>query len=136
MEQENNKLSVFETLSKIKCKTEKKGRFDYVSWAEAWKNVKKAYPNANFKVYETEKGFPAFVSDKIGGFVKVGVTIEELEHIEHFPILNNYNKSISKDIMTSFDINTSIKRALVKCLAFHGLGLHVYDGEEFVEDKE
>ena len=124
---------VFNTLSKIKCKVEKKGRFNYVSWAEAWKEVKKLYPTANYKVYENDKGFPAFVSGEVGGFVKIGVTIEGLEHVEVYPILNNFNKAIPKTMMNVFDINNAIKRGMVKALAQHGLGLYVYEGEDLPE---
>ena len=136
--------TVFDTLSKVKCKIEKKGRFNYVSWAEAWKEVKRLFPDAKYKVYERETvkdgvlistGMPLFkISDNAGAFVKVGVTIEENEYIEHYPITDHYNKAIPYDRITVMEINTAIKRALVKALAFHGLGLYVFEGEDFPED--
>jgi len=135
----DTKDSVFNKLSQVKCKVEKKGRFNYVSWASSWKEVKRLYPNANFKVYTTEAGFPAFISKAHGGFVKVGVTINNIEHIEYFPITDNYNKAIKHDFIDVFNINTSIKRALVKAISMHGLGLYVYEGEDlpnFDEDKK
>jgi len=128
-------FDVFTNLSKVKCETKKKGRFDYVSWAEAWREVKKLYPQANFRVYTTENGFPAFIN-MTGGFVKVGVIIEDLEHIEFMPILDSYKKSIPKENITTNNINDSIKRCLVKCLALHGLGLNVFLGEEFKGEKD
>lgn len=121
---------VFSELSKIKCKIEKKGRFNYVSWTQAWGEVKKRHPDVTFKVYETDAGFPAFVKPSLGGFVKVGVTINDQEYIEHYPILDYMNKAIKPEFMTVFDINTAIKRAMVKALAYFGLGLYVYDGED------
>ena len=130
---ENEKQSVFDTLNKVKLKVEKKGKFNYVSWTNAWKAIKQHYPNANFKVYENDKGYPAFIGGDVGSFVKVGVTINDLEHIEHYPILDNYNKTIPRERLNSFDINKSIKRALVKCLAYFGLGLYVYEGEDLEE---
>ena len=36
----------------VKDKIEKKGRFDYLSWAYAWAIIKDKYPDANRKVYE------------------------------------------------------------------------------------
>ena len=134
--------NVFETLSKIRLKVEKKGRFNYASWVEAWSAVKKHYPEANYRVipYIVEKFKDDMVvkteklvhpiSSEGGGFVKVSVKIGELEHEECFPILNNYNKHIKYDFINAFDVNTSIKRALVKCLAQFGLGLYVYAGED------
>lgn len=135
----------FEELNKVKCKVEKKGRFNYVSWASAWKEVKKRYPQANYRVYErqdyhdgeihgsTKPYFP--ISKEGGGFVKVGVTINDIEHIEWYPILDNYNKPIKHDFITAFDINTAIKRALAKAIAQHGMGLYVYEGEDLPEDS-
>ena len=35
---------------------------------------------------------------------------------------------------TTFDINKTIQRAFTKAIAMHGLGLYVYQGEEFVKD--
>lgn len=128
--------NTFSKLSKIKLKVEKKGNFNYVSWTNAWKEAKNIYPNATFKIYENANGFPAFVSGDIGGFVKVGVTINDIEYIEHYPILDNYNKRIIKERLTVFDINKSIKRALVKALAFHGLGLYVYEGEDLPGEEQ
>ncbi len=125
---------VFDTLSTIKCDIKTKGRFKYISWAEAWSELKKNYPKAEFKVYETESGYPAFIKKDIGGFVKVGVTINNLEHIEHYPIINFMNKAIKPDVMTVMDINNAIKRGLAKACALHGLGLWIYRGEELPEE--
>ena len=48
--------STFKELTSInvKDKVEKKGRFDYLSWAYAWAIVKDKYPSANRNVYESE----------------------------------------------------------------------------------
>lgn len=140
------KKSVFETLNKIKVKTEKKGRFNYTPWTIAWEEVKKKYPNSIFKVYEREivkdgvlysTGMPVFkVNDNAGAFVKVGVIIEDIEYIEFYPITDHYNKSIPYERITTMDINTAIKRALVKAIAYSGLGLYVFEGEELPKEEE
>ena len=51
-------MSVFEKLSVINVndKKSKKNNLDYLSWAFAWSEVKKVYPEANSKVYENEQG--------------------------------------------------------------------------------
>ena len=48
--------SVFETLNAVNVndKTEKKNNLTYLSWAWAWAEIKKKYPNAQYKVYERE----------------------------------------------------------------------------------
>ena len=140
MEEKNNKNDSFNELIKINCKTEKKGRFNYISWAEAWKQTKTLYPDATYRVYEKEgvkdgviysTGRPIFpISEKAGAFVKVGVTINNVEHVELYPITDHYNKAIPYDQIDVNHINKAIKRALVKALAFHGLGLKVYENED------
>ena len=69
--------------------------------------------------------------------VKVGVTINKIEYIDHYPILNYANQSIPGEKVNSFDINTAIKRAMVKAIAMHGIGLYIYAGEDLpVDSKE
>ena len=126
---------VFGTLSKIKCKIEKKGKYNYVTWTDAWEEIMNLYPNSSFKVYENSDGFPAFVMKGVGAFVKIGVTINEVEHIEHYPVLDYGNNAISDLKLNVFDINKSIKRGMVKALAYFGLGLYVYKGEELPEEE-
>ena len=129
--------NVFETLSKIDVNehVEQKGNLSYLSWAWAWHYVKSHYPTANFTIYETPEGRPYF-DDGRTAWVKTGVTIEGLEHIEYLPIMDNYNRSIPVDKITSFNVNTSIQRSLTKAAARHGLGLYIYAGEDLpmVED--
>jgi hypothetical protein len=44
-----NTKSTFRTLAalNVKDRVEKKGRFDYLSWAYAWAMIKDQYPDAN-----------------------------------------------------------------------------------------
>ena len=46
--------SVFSTLNAVNCNghTEKKNNLTYLSWAWAWAEVKKLYPNASYTIYE------------------------------------------------------------------------------------
>ncbi len=55
----NENKSVFQTLFEINVNehVEKKNSLSYLSWAYAWSEVKKLYPDANYKVYETENGW-------------------------------------------------------------------------------
>lgn len=108
---------------------EKKGKQDYLSWANAWNEVKKLYPEATRTVYEGEYGMPYF-SDGKTCLVKVGVTIDGIEHIDYLPIMDYRNKSIPADAVTTFDIVKTIQRSTVKCIALHGLGLNLWIGED------
>ena len=133
-------MSVFERLNGVDVSShvEKKGNLNYLSWAWAWTEVKKAYPGANYKIYETPDG-RIYWTDGRTCWVKTGVIIEGLEHIEYLPIMDNQNRSIPLERVTSFDVNKAIQRSLTKAVARHGLGLSIYAGEDLPgveEDKE
>ena len=108
----------------------------YLSWAWAWAEVKKLYPNANYKIYErdTQFGLVNYFTDGKTCWVKTGVTIGNLEHIEELPVMDYRNKSILLNNVTSFDVNKAIQRSLTKALARHGLGLYIYAGEDLPEE--
>ncbi|MBQ1524141.1 MAG: DUF1071 domain-containing protein [Firmicutes bacterium] len=131
------KKSVFETLNPVNCNehTEKKGNLTYLSWAWAWAEVKKRYPLAFYTIYENADGRPYFDDGKTC-WVKTGVTIEGLEHIEYLPIMDARNNSIPLERVTSFDMNKSIQRSLTKAAARHGLGLYIYAGEDLPEGAD
>jgi hypothetical protein len=127
----------FKTLNEINVndKVEKKNGLTYLSWAWAWGEVKKLFPTANYKVYETNEGC-IYWSDGKTAWVKTGVTIEGMEHIEYLPIMDFKNKSITLSALTSFDVNKAIQRSLTKAIARHGLGLYIYAGEDLPEGEE
>ena len=127
-------MTVFEKLNAINVNehTEQKNGLTYLSWAWAWAEVKKAYPTANYTIYENEKGWCYFTDGKTC-WVKTGVIIEGIEHIEYLPIMDFRNKSIPFENVTSMDINKTIQRSLTKACARHGLGLYVYAGEDLPE---
>lgn len=124
-------MNVFKTLNRINVNehTESKGGLTYLSWSWAWAEMKKAYPLANYHVYENEDGWN-YHHDGKTAWVKVGVTIEDQQIIEYLPVLDFKNKSIPMDKITSMNVNTAIQRACVKAIARHGLGLYIYAGED------
>lgn len=133
------KQSVFETLFKINVndKVEKKGNLSYLSWAWAWGEVKKAFPDATYTVYERETphGPVFYFTDGRTCWVKTGVTINGLEHIEMLPVMDFSNRSIPLERLTSTDVNKAIQRSLTKAAARHGLGLYIYAGEDLPEEE-
>lgn len=133
--------SVFSKLNSINVndKTEKKNGLTYLSWAWAWGEVKKLYPDATYTIYENTlpSGYVVnYFTDGRTSYVKTGVTINNLEHIEELPVMDYRNKSILLENMTSFDVNKTIQRSLTKALARHGLGLYIYAGEDLPEDEK
>lgn len=109
--------------------TEKKGKLTYLSWAWAWAEVKKLHPDAYYTIYENADGWN-YHTDGRTAWVKTGVTVNGIEHIEYLPVMNYNNKSIPLESITSFDVNTAIQRSLTKACARHGLGLYIYAGED------
>ena len=134
------KMSVFETLNKINVNehTEKKGNLTYLSWAWAWAEVKKAFPDATYTVYERETatGPVNYFTDGKTAWVKVGLTINGLEHVEMLPVMDFHNKSMPLAAIDSMAVNKAIQRGLTKAAARHGLGLYIYAGEDLPEEED
>jgi hypothetical protein len=105
---------------------EKKGQFNYLSWPFAVQQLRQADPTANWEVRRFN-GLP-FLKTEVGFFVEVAVTIQGVTLSQIHPVLDAKNQPIPEP--TSFDINTSIQRCLVKAIALHGLGLYIYAGED------
>ena len=129
------KDSVFGTLAAVNCnehiekKNNGKVELSYLSWAWAWHYIKSRYPNAFYTIYERQDGVP-YWTDGRTAWVKTGVTIEGMEHIEYLPIMDYRNVSIPLEKITSMDMNKAIQRSLTKAAARHGLGLYIYAGED------
>jgi len=138
--------TTFEKLSSINVnsKVDKKSNLTYLSWAWAWSEVKKACPDATYKMGETE------YDEAIGFMCHSTVTIagETLEM--WLPVMDSSNKSMKKVAYsyttrygekqvapaTTFDINKTLMRCLVKNLAMFGLGIYIYAGEDLPEVVE
>lgn len=114
--------------------TEKKNNLTYLSWAWAWGEIKKRHPDATYTVYENADGWN-YHTDGRTCWVKTGVTVNGIEHIEYLPVMDYKNKSISIENVTSFDVNKAIQRSLTKACARHGLGLYIYAGEDLPEEE-
>ena len=127
----------FIELNKINVndKVEKKNNLTYLSWAWAWGEVKKKHPDATYTIYENNEGWNYFTDGRTA-WVKTGVTINNIEHIEYLPVMDFRNKSIPLDNISSFDVNKTIQRSLTKAVARHGLGLYIYAGEDLPEDDK
>ena len=109
--------------------TEKKNGLTYLSWAWAWKEALKADPKANWEV----KLFGDTPYCKIGdtAMVFVQVTMFDKTIPCQLPVLDHRNKAIANP--DAFQVNTAIMRCLAKAIAFHGLGLYIYAGEDLPE---
>jgi hypothetical protein len=139
------KQTTFEKLSAINVNahTEKKSNLTYLSWAWAWSETKKACPDATYKIGETDY-------DEVLGFMcHTEVTIEGETLEMWLPVMDGANKSMRKraynyttkygektvEAATSFDINKTIMRCLVKNLAMFGMGIYIYAGEDLPDTQ-
>ncbi len=136
----------------VRDKVKAKNGLSYLSWAAAWAEVKKKHPNATYTVYEQNlysdsgvtindtplcNSYPRpWFSDGTSGWVKVSVTINDIEYIERLPIMDYKNQPIPADKIRSTDANKAIQRALTKACARHGLGLYIYEGEDLPEESK
>lgn len=132
---------------------------NYISWAAAWAEIKKRYPDATYHVYTCEPepyqetfteynkdGIPVssrtvkrkpqprpWFDDGKSAWVEVGVTINGLEAKETYAIMDFKNAALPAEKVTSTDANKAKMRALAKACAQHGLGLFIYEGEDMPE---
>jgi hypothetical protein len=124
----NEQKSVYETLSEVNVNEFVKGKngFKYLSWAHAVNSLLSKYPSATWEV-KTWDNMPYLITDA-GAFVEVTVTIGDISRSQLHPILDFRNKTVKTP--DSFQVNTSIQRALAKAISLHGLGLYIYQGED------
>jgi hypothetical protein len=139
------KKTVFERLSAINVNNhvEKKKDLSYLSWAWAWSETKRECPDATYKILETD------YDETLGFMCHTTVTIEGETLEMWLPVMDGANKSMLKrsytystrygdktvESATTFDINKTIMRCLVKNLAMFGLGIYIYAGEDLPEGE-
>lgn len=154
MENKENK-TVFETLNAVNVnqwvekKNTGKTTLSYLSWSNAWAEVKKRYPNATYEIVKFENGLPYTYDENTGYMVYTKVTIEGITHEMWLPVMDSHNDAmLSKPYevktkynsytvakCTMFDVNKTIMRCLTKNLAMFGLGLYIYSGEDLPEEE-
>lgn len=152
-EREDMDKTVFDVLNNAnvnghteKVKADYGKELTYLSWAWAWAEVKKRYPDANYEI-EKFNGLPYVFDELTGYMVYTKVTIEGICHEMWLPVMNSNNKAMKAtpytyktkngdktvEAATMFDINKAIMRCLTKNLAMFGLGLYIYAGEDIPE---
>ena len=138
-------MTVFEKLSKINVNdyVEKKDGLTYLSWAWAWSVTKKECPDASYTIMPTD------YDEDLGFMCHTSVTIEGQTLEMWLPVMDGKNKSMKKkpytystkygdkqvEAATTFDINKTIMRCLVKNLAMFGLGIYIYAGEDLPDSE-
>lgn len=144
---------MFEYLSNLDLSEvlEKREKLSYLSWANCLELLYKVYPTATYRVVKNPTtGLPFFSDPTTGIFVYTEVSIEGQTTECFLPVMDFKNKSMKMEpytysvynnykkvyedktveAATSFDINKTIWRCLVKNVAIAtGIGLNVFQKE-------
>ncbi len=142
---------VFKKLNAINVNenTEKKNGLTYLSWAWAWTELKKVYPDATYQIRQFD-GKPYLYDENLGYMVMTEMTVDGITHEMWLPVMDGANKAmkdheytvatkykeITVNAATMFDINTAIMRCLTKNISMFGLGLYIYAGEDLPQAEE
>lgn len=103
---------------------EKKGKFDYLSWAHAQKLAKIFDEKCTWRIIKNDNG--SFIHN---GFLLLEMTFLGQTEQHFFPIIDHYNKPIQNP--NPYQINTSQMRGFAKLFAMvSGFGLSLYVGED------
>ena len=158
--EEDRRKAMFDALYSLdlsdKLERRENDKLSYLSWANAWAEFKRAYPNAEYRIIkDPTTNLPYFNDPNIGIMVYTEVTADNQTYEMWLPVMDAKNKAmkeqpytyqvydiykktyIEKTVQaaTMFDINKAIMRCLVKNLAMFGLGLYVYAGEDLPNEE-
>ena len=158
--EEERRKAMFDALYSLdlsdKLERRENDKLSYLSWANAWAEFKRAYPDATYRIIkDTNTNLPYFNDPNIGLIVYTEVTANGLTYEMWLPVMDAKNKAmreqsytyqvydiykkanIEKTVQaaTMFDVNKAIMRCLVKNLAMFGLGLYVYAGEDLSNEE-
>ena len=149
-EKEESKQSIYTKLSQIDVKPylSKKMGLNYLSWAKAWGLVKAIYPNSQKEITKYPEYLPIngewkstgrtvdYCLTPFGCEVEVTVEIEGNKYSSNLYVMNHRNQAVRNlKELDMGQINKTQQRCLVKALAYAGLGLDVYAGEDLPSDE-
>ena len=139
-------LSATDLTNKVEIKEVSGKKLSYVSWANAWLELQKLYPDSTFEIERFGDNKSMYLFDEnLGYMVSTKMVVNGVSHGMTLPVLDNTNKAMrhveyqsgSRTVKpaTMFDINTAIMRCLVKNISLYGLGLYLYAGEDLPESE-
>lgn len=158
--EEDRRKAMFDALYSLdlsdKLERRENDKLSYLSWANAWAEFKRAYPNAEYRIIkDPTTNLPYFNDPAIGIMVYTEVTADGQTYEMWLPVMDAKNKAMKEQpytyqvydsykktyvektvqAATMFDVNKTIMRCLVKNLAMFGLGLYVYAGEDLPNEE-
>ena len=157
---EEKRKAMFDALYSLdlsdKLERRENDKLSYLSWANAWAEFKRAYPDATYRIIkDANTNLPYFNDPNIGIMVYTEVTADGQTYEMWLPVMDAKNKAMKEQpytyqvydsykktyiekavqAATMFDVNKAIMRCLVKNLAMFGLGLYVYAGEDLPNEE-
>ena len=111
----------------VNTQVERKGKFNYLSWAWAVDQLLVNDPTATWEYKD-----PTYFAETL--MVYCSVTAFGKTMTAQLPVMNNQNKAIQNP--DAFAVNTAMQRCLAKAIALHGIGLYIYAGEDLPEEVE
>ncbi len=119
-------MSKFKELRKIDVSkhVQKKGQFNYLSWAWAVDILVQNDETATWAY-----GEPMMFNETMMVFCTVKAFGKEMT--AQLPVLNFRNQAIKNP--NAMEVNTAMQRCLAKAIALHGLGLFIFQGEDLPE---
>lgn len=111
----------------VNGKTEKKGKYTYLSWSFAMTELLKRDPDASWEFHPPQMfGQTMMVSCTVTAFGKPVYM--------WLPVMDFKNNAmVNPDAMA---VNKAMMRCLVKGIAAHGLGLYIYAGEDLPDESD
>lgn len=92
--------NTFETLYPIDVSkyVEQKNGLNYLTWAYAWAELKKKYPDASYKIERFgEEKKPYLYDDNLGYMVFTQMTINDQTHEMWLPVMDGANRAMKKE---------------------------------------
>lgn len=103
----------------------------YLSWANAYRVLKKYDPNATHEILKAEDNLPFFTrvlgEGQAVNFVYTNITAFGITKQMYLPVMDNRHKAVA--IPDSRQVNDAIQRCLAKNIALFGIGLSLYTRE-------
>jgi len=125
---------VWDTLSAIDVsdRVQKKNGLSYLSWAWAWGELMKVYPDSDYE-FESK----VMENDTVMAYCHLTITNDEGKSKKRtmwLPVMDYKNKAIPKP--TARDVSDTYMRCLVKVMAMFGLGHYIYAGEDIPDPEQ
>ncbi len=150
--------SYFQTLNEVNVNehVEQKNGLNYLSWAWAWQEFLKVFPDATYEIKKftnqiTGKITTYLEDEELGFMVYTSITANGITREMWLPVMDGANKAMKRqpyeytvkkgnqqytkqvEAASMFDVNKTIMRCLTKNIAMFGLGLYIYAGEDLPE---